>query len=37
MNIRDITVNMRVTTNYYSADQMKKNEIGGACGTYGRE
>ena len=24
-------------TKYYSGDQIKNNEMGGACGTYGRE
>ena len=24
-------------TKYYSGDQIKKNEMGGACGTYGGE
>jgi len=32
-----MTANMRVTGRYYSGDQIKKNEMGGACGTYGRQ
>jgi hypothetical protein len=24
-------------TKYYSADQIKKNDMGGTCGTYGRQ
>jgi len=28
---------MLVTSKYYSGDQIKKNETGGACGTYGRQ
>jgi hypothetical protein len=26
-----------ICTKYYSGDQIKENEMGGTCGTYGRE
>jgi len=28
---------MLVNIKYYSGDQIKKNEMGGVCSTYGRE